>query len=90
MRRRQVVQQHPVGDLACEAQHALVEGADHDLGPPLAETNAEAEAGHPVEVAFEVDGLAAEAGAQESDELANLGEGALAVAGAVPATGHNR
>ena len=84
---------YAVGHLACHPQHPRVDGSHVDgrrghangAGSPLPWQQRE-----PVEVAFEVDGLPAEAGAQEGDELAHLGERALAVAGAVPAAGHDR
>ena len=46
-RGRQVVEQHPVGQLAGQGQHARVEGAQHDLGPALAQPHPEAEAARP-------------------------------------------
>ena len=55
MGRREVVQQHPVGDLASEPQHGLIERADDDGRTPLAQPDAQAEAAHLVEVAGEVD-----------------------------------
>ena len=65
VRRRQVVEEHAVGDLAGQREHLRVEGADDDLGLPLAEAHAEPEALHLVEVAREVDLLAGEALAQQ-------------------------
>ena len=57
----------------------------HDLGSALAESHAEAEALHLVEVAGEVDLLAREARAQQGDVLAGPGERPVAVGHAVPA-----
>ena len=89
MRGGQVVEQDTVGDLTGQAEHALIEGADDDLGPALAQARAQAEAGDPVEVALEVDALARQALPQQRHELPHLGQGALAVVGAVPAPGHH-
>ena len=90
VRSGQVVQEAPVGDLPGQAQHALVEGADDDLGPVLAEADPEPEPRDLVEVALEVDLLARQARPEQRDELADLGEGAIAVAGPVPAPGDHR
>ena len=86
---RQVVEQHAVGELAGEAQHAGVEGAQHDLRAALAEAHPEAEPLDPEEVAVEVDLLAAEAGPQQGEVLAHPGERPVgAVLGTVPARHH--
>ncbi len=91
VRGRQVVEEHPVGDLAGEAQHPRVEGADDDLrAPTLGQPHAEAEPAHLVEVALEGDRLAAEALLHEGHVLADPGQGPLAVGDAVPLLGHDR
>ena len=59
--RRQVVEQHAVGQLAGQGQHAGVEGAEHDLGASLAQPHPEAEAVDLVVVAVEGHRLARQA-----------------------------
>ncbi len=86
----QVVEQHAVGHLAGQAQHARVERADDDLGSALAQAHAEAEAADLVEVAGERDRLAAQAQPQQRDVLADPGQRVLAVGRAVPALGDHR
>ena len=61
-----------------------VERADDDLGPPLAQADAEAEPLDLVEVAGEVDLLARQARSQQRDVLAHPVERAVAVGHAVP------
>ena len=82
---RQVVEQHAVRHLARQPQHALVQRADHDPGPALAQPHPQAEAGDPVEVAFEVDALAGQALAHQPHVLPHLGQRPPAVASPVPA-----
>ena len=89
-RRREVVEQHAVCDLAGEAQHLLVQRGEDDLRFLVAEPQPEPEARHAVEVAVEAHGLAREAFAQQGDELAHLRERSIAVSRAMPLAGDGR
>jgi AcrR family transcriptional regulator len=85
---RQVVEEHSVGLGACEAEHTLAEGAEDDLGPAIAELDAEAKFTHLIVVTSKGDGVAGQALAQQRDEFAHVGQWAGRVAGAVPIAGH--
>ncbi len=89
-RRRQIVEQDAVGDRAREPQHLFVQRGDEDLGAVFTEPHAEPEAFYSIEIALEADRLAAEALANECDELAYLRDRPVGVAGAVPLAGDGR
>ena len=90
VRGRQVVEEDAVGDLTAHPEHRRVEGPDHDLRLALAEPDAEAEPLDRVEVAVEVDLLAAQALLHERHVLADPRHRPIAVGRAVPPLGHHR
>ena len=90
MGRGQVVQQHPVGDLARQGEHLRAECPEHDLRSGLVQPDPQAKAVHLVVVTGEIDLLSAQTLAQQGDELADLGEGVGPVLGSVPAGGDHR
>jgi hypothetical protein len=90
VRRRQVVEQHAVGELAAEGEHARVERTEHHLGLLVAEAHPQAAALQGVEVAVEGHRVARPDLLQQRDVLPTAGEGPIAVVGAVPALGHHR
>ncbi len=87
VRRREVVEQHPVGELAAQRQHLLVEGTEYQLRRTLTESHPEAESRDLIEVALERDALATQALAHEREVFANLRERAGGVFDAVPLRG---
>ena len=87
--RGQVVQQHPVGPFAGQAQHPLVQRAEHHLGPTVSQADAQSELGAAVELAVEADGVATQARRGQLQELPCLRHRSVAVRGTVPASDHD-
>jgi hypothetical protein len=89
-RGRQVVQQHPVGQFAGEAQHPLVQCGQHQAGSPLAQANAQPGGAHGVVVTIVGHLVATEQRPGELEPFPGLGQRPVAVAGAVPAADDRR
>jgi hypothetical protein len=87
---RQVVEQDSVSLGACEAEHSLAEGAQDNLGPAIAQLDAEAESAHLVVVTGEGDRVTGQALAQQGKELAHVRQRPGRVTSAVPVAGHYR
>ena len=84
VRRGQVVEQHAVGDLAGQLQHAGFSAPMTTLGLRSPSRTPSRKRLHVVEVALEDDRLAGEALPDERDVLADPGQRPVAVGGAVP------
>lgn len=89
-RRREVVQEHPVGGCSCKPQHLGVERAQYKSWPSVVQTHTQAGRSQGVVGALVTNLVASDQGTGHGHPVACLGERGIAVGGPVPPVHHHR